>query len=183
MEQQLEISLGNLLPGWRVRCRLNHNHWIIEVIPTRPAQLNKDQVFEKVKDGLSQLPNGPQIIWRVFIYLNADDRFQVNGTLHTEKSFYSDGGIHTVTLSAGDAYLSLSEYDGEILQMCYRAGDIIEGIETLGSNGLPILGFQMGQKHVWLESLGGEYHLADDDPVTVDNPGNVPLRLKIKLGD
>jgi hypothetical protein len=154
--------------------------WIVEAIPLANANQNKAAVEAAIRQEVSRLPNPPHLVWRLFIYQNPDDRFKVNGTLHQHNSAYSAGGIYTVTLDAGDVYVNLSEFDGEVLQLGYRNGEVLEGIETLGSGGTPILPYYPQHTHTWLEALGGEYHLGPN-PVVVTNQGQSPQRLTITL--
>lgn len=181
-EQILLAALAQALVNWSIRCKLVQGMWIVEAVaPANAPQVNKPQLFQQIRNIIAQnQTTAPHPIWKLFVYQQDSDRFTVNGTLHTVPSSYSHDGIYTTTLSGLDCYVDISEFDGEALQLGYQAGDVVQAKEAVNSNNVPVLPYQNGANHIWLESLGGEYGIAQNGVVAIGQQH--PLRIDITLG-
>ena len=177
-EQVLRAALVAALGTQSVRCCVVSDMWVIEVVLPGLLQPLRAQLLQQIQQVMAQALQGQHVIWKVFLYATGQQRFNVDGTLHTLEAV-NVGGIYTVTLSANDCYVWLTEYDGEVLQLGDRPGLAVMGIQSTGENGLPILPFQPHGQYTWLEALGGSYDLAENGVVPV--PNSNPLELQIQL--
>ena len=54
----------------------------------------------------------------------------------------------------------MTEYDAEALQLGERPGLVVIGKESRTENGTPILPYVTTAPYLWLETMGGSYHIA-----------------------
>jgi hypothetical protein len=175
---QFEQALMNFLNCQYVRCRETQGMWLIEIVISNLTPAGRNTILASLPRTLQALQQPNLHIWKAFAYADDSSRYTAKGTLHSIPSTY-ENGIYSTTLSASDCYLDITEFDGELLQMRPPAGHIIYAQESVNSLGQPILPYQVGATHIWLEAMGGEYTLGTN-AVHVTN-SNHPYRMTVNL--
>lgn len=182
MEQIIINAITNAIPHTVVRCFETTGGWVIEAI--NPVFNNPAVAEQSVAQALHRwlLQNQPVvIIWKIFVYTNADERFSVSGTLHVRESEYDNDGIQTTFLEADDCYVNLSEFDAEILQLGDYNGRQLNVFEAMSDDGIhPLLQYNQ-VAYIWLETLGGSYYLEPQDPTVLLNGAQHPALIQVNL--
>ena len=169
--------LTNGIQGSAVRAFRSEGGWIIEIIhPRMTAQ--RAQIVTQLEKLLNNLPAHVEwdIVWKLFLYSTAEERFKGQGTLHTEPEEHDQRGASVVTLAASDTYINLTEFDCEILSFCAYHGIVLQAQISVDASGTPILPYVAGGQYVWLEAMGGNYGLAAVSTIAT-KPGYLNLTL------
>lgn len=175
---QLEQGLQALLACQYVRCRQTQGMWLIEIVINGITPQQKAALWARLPQEVVRIAGATALIWKVYLYSSDRERFTAQGTLHTLPSTWENGML-TTTLSALDCYADITEFDGELIQMGAPAGHVIFGRESLDGQGQPILPYQRGAVHTWLEAMGGSYDLAQNGVALTNNQH--PFTMTITL--
>jgi len=160
-EQKLVKAL-EVLGTKDIRCNNASGMWIIEIIAPHLTSENRQEIIDTIYETVKT--NFPQqgVIWKLFLYKTEEGRFIINGTLHTVPKKYDHNGVGTIILSASDAYIAITAFDGEVIQMAQASGLQIIARESLNDNQSPILPYKEDVNYLWLEALGGCFGLVKD---------------------
>src|SRR5438128_1058391 len=115
-KSQIETKIQSLFSGSQCRAALAQGGWVIELIAPHSAAVTHSIAMKTIENEIrAALHPNPQVFWKVFIYSKSEDRFLIDGILHTLEKSYSPQGVSTVTLTAGDCIIRISEFDAELL--------------------------------------------------------------------
>ena len=97
-EQILRQALEQNFHTQEVRCCLASKLWIIEIIINGLDQNKRGATIQSVQNILATTSVSNKNIWKLFIYGDRRQRFNVDGMLHVNQPTYTSDGIYVVTL-------------------------------------------------------------------------------------
>lgn len=175
-EQQLLAELNARILGGQCRCKLVSGMWIIEVVHPGINSTTKQRYVDELHNAVRQIQS-PSSVWKYFLYSSDGERFVEDGTLHTVEQSYSSDGIATTTLAAEDCYLAITAFDAEAMQLGHKPGLEVLGRELRNDSGQVILKYRTGTNYLWMESLGGNFAIAQNGTRQLAD-GNIVVTLR-----
>jgi hypothetical protein len=124
--QNCQALIERLFPGAQSRVFYAEGGILAEVVHQSITDANvaakHRRVFEEMIEFNGQHELDERFVFhKLFLYPQAERKYQVGAMLHTRAADYNENGIFTSYLSAGDAQVWLSELDSEVLQFGFEA--------------------------------------------------------------